>query len=159
MLFRSRNVVTIEDPVEYQIDGVTQIPINSEQGNTFSGVLRSVLRQDPDVILVGEIRDSDTAKIAMQASMTGHMVMSTVHAKDTLGTVFRLLDLGIEPYLIASALNVVLAQRLVRSLCPKCKAETRPTSQQQMKMGRSAEGLSRVYLPEVPGSVTSNHSE
>jgi type II secretory ATPase GspE/PulE/Tfp pilus assembly ATPase PilB-like protein/pSer/pThr/pTyr-binding forkhead associated (FHA) protein len=143
-----RNVVTIEDPVEYQIEGVTQIPINAEQGNTFSSVLRSVLRQDPDVILLGEIRDSDTAKIAMQASMTGHMVMSTVHAKDTLGTVFRLLDLGIEPYLMASALNVVLAQRLVRVLCNKCKTQAKPTTSQQMKMGRAMQGIDSVYIPE-----------
>ena len=143
-----RNVVTIEDPVEYQIEGVTQIPINAEQGNTFSSVLRSVLRQDPDVILLGEIRDSDTAKIAMQASMTGHMVMSTVHAKDTLGTVFRLLDLGIEPYLMASALNVVLAQRLVRVLCNKCKTQAKPTTSQQMKMGRAMQGIDTVYIPE-----------
>ena len=143
-----RNVVTIEDPVEYQIEGVTQIPVSSDQGNTFSTVLRSVLRQDPDVILVGEIRDADTAKIAMQASMTGHLVLSTVHAKDTLSTVFRLMDLGIEPYLLASALNIVLSQRLVRVLCPACKSPVRPTPTQQLKMGRQLEGVSNVFIPE-----------
>ena len=119
----SRNVVTIEDPVEYQLDHVTQIPVNAAgtKENTFGQLLRSVLRQDPDVILVGEIRDEETARTAMQASMTGHLVFSTVHSKDTISAVFRLLDLKVEPYLVSNSLDLVLAQRLVRVLCESCK--------------------------------------
>jgi general secretion pathway protein E len=119
----SRNVVTIEDPVEYPLDHVTQIPVNTAgiKESTFGALLRSVLRQDPDVILVGEIRDEETARTAMQASMTGHLVFSTVHSKDTISAVFRLLDLKVEPYLVANSLDLVLAQRLVRVLCETCK--------------------------------------
>jgi general secretion pathway protein E len=125
-----RNVVTIEDPVEIQLDGVTQIPVNDAQGNSFSALLRSVLRQDPDVILVGEIRDAETARVAVQAGMTGHLVFSTVHSRDTISGMFRLLDLGVEPYVVASGLHVVVAQRLVRQLCPHCKVAKAPTPQQ-----------------------------
>lgn len=142
-----RNVITIEDPPEFNIEGVTQIGINEQQGNTFSSLLRSVLRQDPDVILVGEIRDAETARIAMQASMTGHLVLTTVHARDGLGTIFRLLDLGVEPFLIASALNLVLAQRLVRKLCPYCKVPAKPRLEHLQGMGRHAEGVSQIYFP------------
>ena len=142
-----RNVVTIEDPVEIQLDGVTQLPVNDAAGKTFSALLRSVLRQDPDVILVGEIRDPETARIAMQAAITGHLVFSTVHTKDTAGTIFRLLDLGVEPYMIAQGLHLVLAQRLVRRLCPFCKKRTAPTAEQKTKMGPAAEGVSVVYTP------------
>jgi general secretion pathway protein E len=119
----SRNVVTIEDPVEYQLDHVTQIPVSTAgiKENTFGSLLRSVLRQDPDVILVGEIRDEETARTAMQAAMTGHLVFSTVHSKDTISAIFRLLDLKVEPYLVANSLDLVLAQRLVRVLCDSCK--------------------------------------
>lgn len=117
----TRNVITIEDPVEYQLEGVTQIPIDDHKGNSFGSMLRSVLRQDPDVILVGEIRDEETARTAMQAAMTGHVVFTTLHAKDTVTAVFRLLDLKVEPYLVANALDLVLAQRLVRVLCEHCK--------------------------------------
>ena len=144
---QQRNVVTIEDPVEYQIGGVTQIPVDAQKGNDFATLLRSILRQDPDVILLGEIRDKETSMTAMQAAMTGHLVLSTVHAKDTIGSIFRLLDLGVEPYLVASALNLVVAQRLVRVLCPYCKLEKKPTPQQQMKMGKSVEGMGKIYIP------------
>ena len=129
-----RNVITIEDPVEIQINGVTQLPVNEEQGNTFAALLRSVLRQDPDVILVGEIRDPETAKTAMQAAITGHMVFSTLHTRDTIGTIFRLLDLGVEPYMLAQGLNLVIAQRLVRNLCPHCKTPAKLSSQQIEKV-------------------------
>ena len=142
-----RNVITIEDPPEYEIPGVTQIPINEKQGNTFSSLLRSILRQDPDVILLGEIRDQETAQIALQAAMTGHLVLSTVHARDTIGCVYRLLDLGAERFLVASALNLVLAQRLVRRLCDNCKTPSRPLPQQQVQMGRAGENLSQIYFP------------
>ncbi|MCC6766655.1 MAG: Flp pilus assembly complex ATPase component TadA [Deltaproteobacteria bacterium] len=114
------NIVTIENPIEYQLKGINQVEVNEKQGLTFGSVLRSVLRQDPDVILLGEIRDKETAGIAFQAASTGHLVLSTVHTNDAAGAVTRLLDLGLEPYAIASALNLVVAQRLVRQLCPAC---------------------------------------
>lgn len=129
-----RNVITIEDPVEIQIEGITQIPVDEGKGNTFAALLRSVLRQDPDVILVGEIRDAETARTAIQSAMTGHLVFSTVHARDTVGTVFRLLDLGIEPYLVASGLQLVMAQRLVRKLCPHCRVGLKPNLEQAAKL-------------------------
>ncbi len=140
-----RNVVTIEDPVEYQIEGVTQIPADEKQGNSFGSLLRSVLRQDPDVILVGEIRDEETARTAMQASMTGHLVFSTVHAKDTMSSVFRLLDLKVEPYLVANSLEVVIAQRLLRVLCETCKRPTKVLPVQATRMGRYLEGQTEIY--------------
>ncbi len=129
-----RNVITIEDPVEIQLPGVTQLPVNDDQGNTFANLLRSVLRQDPDVILVGEIRDPETAKTAMQAAITGHLVFSTLHTRDTVGTIFRLLDLGVEPYMLAQGLQLVLAQRLVRQLCQHCKVPQRLTAEQTARI-------------------------
>ncbi|MCW5766899.1 MAG: Flp pilus assembly complex ATPase component TadA, partial [Phycisphaeraceae bacterium] len=141
------NVVTIEDPVEYQLEGVTQIPADDAKGNSFGNLLRSVLRQDPDVILVGEIRDEETARTAMQAAMTGHLVFSTVHSKDSISAVFRLLDLKVEPFLVASSLEVVLAQRLVRSLCENCRRPVRITPGQATRMGKFLEGKSEVYIP------------
>jgi general secretion pathway protein E len=143
----SRNFVTIEDPVEIQIDGVTQLPVDEPEGKSFSALLRSVLRQDPDVILVGEIRDPETARIAMQAAITGHLVFSTVHTTSTVGTIFRLLDLGVEPYLIAQGLHLVLAQRLVRQLCPYCKKPTKPTPEQLAKMPNHGEGVKQIFVP------------
>lgn len=140
-----RNVITIEDPVEHHLDHVTQIPVNADQGATFGSLLRSVLRQDPDVILVGEIRDEETARVAMQAAMTGHLVFSTVHSKDTIGAVFRLLDLGVEPYLVANSMDLIIAQRLVRALCEHCKRGVRVTPGQATRMGRFLEGKHEVY--------------
>ena len=140
-----RNVITIEDPVEIQLPGVTQLPVKEDQGNTFAALLRSVLRQDPDVILVGEIRDPDTAKTAMQASITGHLVFSTLHTRDTIGTIFRLLDLGIEPYMLAQGLNLVLAQRLVRQLCPHCKVPQRLTKEQTQRVVAAVPNFKQAY--------------
>jgi general secretion pathway protein E/type IV pilus assembly protein PilB len=117
-----RKIITIEDPIEYQLRGVNQIQVNEKSGLTFARGLRSILRHDPDVILVGEIRDQETAQIAVQASLTGHLVFSTLHTNDASGAVTRLVDMGVEPYLVASSLESVLAQRLVRVLCPHCKA-------------------------------------
>ncbi|MGA2496720.1 MAG: ATPase, T2SS/T4P/T4SS family [Tepidisphaeraceae bacterium] len=142
-----RNVVTIENPVEVQIDGVTQLPVDESAEKTFSSLLRSVLRQDPDVIMVGEIRDTETARIAMQAAITGHLVLSTVHTRDTIGTIFRLLDLGAEPYMVAQGLHIVLAQRLTRQLCRYCRAAVAPTPQQLAKMGPAAEGVKQIFVP------------
>jgi len=115
-----RNIITIEDPVEYRFKNINQIQVNPRAGLTFASGLRSILRLDPDVILVGEIRDAETARIAIQSALTGHLVLSSIHANDAVGVVFRLLDLGIEPFLVASALISVIAQRMVRRVCPDC---------------------------------------
>ena len=125
-----RKIVTIEDPIEYQLKGVNQIQVSEKSGLTFARGLRSILRHDPDVILIGEIRDQETAQIAVQASLTGHLVFSTLHTNDAAGAVTRLVDMGVEPYLVASSLEAVLAQRLVRLLCPHCRAiDDSPTTQ------------------------------
>ena len=116
-----RKIITIEDPIEYQLKGVNQIQVSEKSGLTFARGLRSILRHDPDVVLIGEIRDEETARIAVQASLTGHLVFSTLHTNDAAGAVTRLVDMGVEPYLVASSLEAVLAQRLVRVLCPHCK--------------------------------------
>ena len=116
-----RKIITIEDPVEYQLKGINQIQVSEKAGMTFGRGLRAILRHDPDVVLVGEIRDQETAQIAVQASLTGHMVFSTLHTNDAPGALTRLVDMGVEPYLVASSLEAVLAQRLVRVLCPECK--------------------------------------
>ena len=123
-----KNIITIEDPVEYQLKGIGQIQINPRIGLTFASGLRSILRQDPDIIMVGEIRDYDTAEIAIQASLTGHLVLSTLHTTDASSAVARLLDMGMEPFLVASSLAAVLAQRLVRTLCPFCRKSYVPTA-------------------------------
>jgi type II secretory ATPase GspE/PulE/Tfp pilus assembly ATPase PilB-like protein len=125
-----RKIITVEDPVEYQLKGVNQIQVNEKSGLTFARGLRSILRHDPDVILIGEIRDQETAQIAVQASLTGHLVFSTLHTNDAPGAVTRLVDMGVEPYLVASSLEAVLAQRLVRVLCTHCKQiDDSPTAQ------------------------------
>jgi general secretion pathway protein E/type IV pilus assembly protein PilB len=118
-----RKIITIEDPVEYQMRGVNQIQVNTKSGLTFASGLRAILRHDPDVVLVGEIRDKETAEIAVQASLTGHLVFSTLHTNDAPGAATRLIDMGVEPYLVASSLEVVVAQRLVRVICKQCKEE------------------------------------
>jgi general secretion pathway protein E/type IV pilus assembly protein PilB len=136
-----RKIITVEDPVEYQLKGVNQIQVNEKSGLTFARGLRSILRHDPDVILIGEIRDAETAQIAVQASLTGHLVFSTLHTNDAPGALTRLVDMGVEPYLVASSLEAVLAQRLVRVLCPHCKqVDTSGTAQQlKVKLGIPAE--------------------
>lgn len=116
------NIITIEDPVEYQLEGVNQIALNTKAGLTFANGLRAIVRQDPDIIMVGEIRDEETARIAVQAALTGHLVLSTLHTNSAVGAITRLLDMGIEPYLLASCLRGVVAQRLVRRVCHKCEA-------------------------------------
>lgn len=121
-----KNIITIEDPIEYQLKGVGQIQVNSRIDLTFANGLRSVLRQDPDIIMVGEIRDAETAEIAMQSSLTGHLVLSTLHTNDSATAVTRLIDMGVEPFMVASALSAVIAQRLVRVICPYCKEEYKP---------------------------------
>jgi type IV pilus assembly protein PilB len=119
-----KNIITIEDPVEYQLDGITQVQVNTKAGLTFAGGLRSMMRADPDIIMVGEIRDRETAQIAIEAALTGHLVLSTLHTNDAPGAVTRLIEMGIEPFLVGSAVDCVVAQRLARLLCEECKART-----------------------------------
>jgi len=139
-----KNVTTIEDPIEYNLEGINQVSILEKAGRTFPSVLRSVLRQDPDVIMVGEMRDVDTATIAMQAALTGHLVFSTIHTNNTVATITRLRNLGIPSYLIASTIIGIIAQRLVRVICPSCKTNDSPKEEMLMKIGlsqREAEGM------------------
>ena len=134
------NMISLEDPVEFQIDGVTQVAINEKVGLTFASALRACLRQDPDIICIGEIRDGETAEIAMRAAMTGHLVLSTIHTEDTISAIDRLKDMGIEPYLIAGSVRGVVSQRLVRRICPNCKMEVEP----------DAEALDLVGIRKTP---------
>jgi general secretion pathway protein E len=138
------NILTIEDPVEYQLQGVGQVHVNPKIDLTFANGLRSFLRQDPDVIMVGEIRDRETAEIAIQASLTGHMVMSTVHTNDAAGAVTRLVDMQVEPFLVASSLIGVLAQRLVRVVCPDCRVAYTPTAEELAEIGIDAAKLGTI---------------
>ncbi len=129
------NLMTLEDPVEYNIDGINQVQINEKTGMTFAGGLRSILRQDPDIIAVGEIRDGETAQIAMRSAITGHLVLSTLHTNNSLAAIDRLLDIGVEPYLISAALRGVIAQRLVRKICPYCREEYTPSAEELTSIG------------------------
>jgi general secretion pathway protein E len=122
----AEKIITVEDPVEYHLPGVTQVPVHAKAGVTFAAALRSLLRQDPDVLMVGEMRDAETAGIAVQAAMTGHLVFSTLHTNDAVSAITRLADLGVEPYMIASSLEGILAQRLVRRICPECRTRYQP---------------------------------
>jgi len=130
-----KNVITIEDPIEYQLEGISQIQVASKKGMTFATSLRHVLRQDPDVIMIGEVRDVETARMAIQSSLTGHLVFSTLHTNDAAGAVTRLLDLGVEPYLVSSSLIAIVAQRLVRRVCPDCRQPSQPTAQELSELG------------------------
>ncbi len=130
-----KNVITIEDPIEYQLEGISQIQVAAKKGMTFATSLRHVLRQDPDVIMVGEVRDIETARMAIQSSLTGHLVFSTLHTNDSAGALTRLLDLGVEPYLVSSSLIAVIAQRLVRKVCPHCKEAAEPTPHELRELG------------------------
>lgn len=142
-----QNIITVEDPVEYKMNNVTQIEINTKAGQTFAGSLRSILRQDPDVVLIGEIRDDETARIACQAANTGHMVFSTVHANDTLSALYRLYDLGVEPFLLSSALSGILGQRLVRKLCNQCKEPYKPKPELLKQAGLPPDKIEFFYRP------------
>ena len=143
-----RNIITIEDPVEYQLAGVGQIQVNEKIGMTFASGLRSVLRQDPDVIMVGEIRDPETADIAIHAALTGHLVLSTLHTNDAPTAATRLLDLGIPPYLLSSSLLGAMAQRLVRNLCPHCKQPCDPDPNDLYRLGiQKVPAGSQFYKP------------
>lgn len=141
-----KNILTIEDPVEYELEGVGQIQVNPKIGLTFADGLRSIVRQDPDVILIGEIRDAETAAIAVQSALTGHLVFSTLHTNDAPGAVTRLFDMGVEPFLLSSVLRAVVAQRLVRMLCPHCREAYLPDTQELEKLGAARS----VYVPGQP---------
>jgi general secretion pathway protein E len=136
-----KNILTIEDPIEYQLKGIGQIPVNAKVGLTFASGLRSIVRQDPDVILVGEIRDLETAEIAIQAALTGHLVFSTLHTNDSASAVTRLIDMGIEPFLVTSSVNAIVAQRLARKICKSCRQPYYPESESLLEVGLSQELL------------------
>lgn len=141
---REKNVVSIEDPIEYQLEGVSQTPVYAKSGLTFASALRSILRQDPDVIILGEIRDQETAEIAMRAALTGHLVISTIHSNTALDAIYRLQDIGVDPFLISSSLTGILSQRLIRELCPSCKTKASSTE----KLSRLLEAdidVSEIY--------------
>ncbi|MBA2731765.1 MAG: type II/IV secretion system protein [Acidobacteria bacterium] len=151
-------IITIEDPVEYQLHGITQIPVNEKKGLTFARGLRSILRHDPDKIMVGEIRDEETAQIAIQSALTGHLVFTTVHANNVIDVIGRFLNMGVEPYNFVSSLNCVLAQRLVRILCPVCKRPYHPPDTELMESGlRPEEQAGRVFYMSV-GCDACNHT-
>jgi type II secretory ATPase GspE/PulE/Tfp pilus assembly ATPase PilB-like protein len=134
-------VLTLEDPIEYQLEGISQTQINNKKGLTFASGLRNVLRQDPDIIMVGEIRDQETAVMAIQSALTGHLVFSTLHTNDAASAITRLLDLGIEPYLVASSVIGVVAQRLVRKICPKCRYSSSASPDDLLALGLSPQDL------------------
>ncbi len=141
------NIITVEDPVEANIDGINQVQVNPKANLTFASALRSILRQDPDIIMIGEIRDTETAEIAVQASITGHMVVSTLHTNSAASTVTRLADMGIEPYLIADSTVGIIAQRLVRRLCNSCKVGTTPDADERELLGLKADEPVKIYKP------------
>jgi general secretion pathway protein E len=142
-----RKILTIEDPIEYRLAGINQTQVSPQIGLTFAAALRSFLRQDPDVMMVGEIRDLETAQVAVQAALTGHTILSTLHTNGAAAAVTRLLDMGVEPFLITSTLNAVLAQRLVRRLCPHCRETFSPTPEMFEALGVNPVGLDRLWRP------------
>jgi len=150
-----KNIITIEDPIEYQLRGIGQMQVSPKIELTFAAGLRSILRQDPDVIMIGEIRDAETAEIAIQAALTGHLVFSTLHTNDSFGAVSRLLDMGVEPYLVSSSLLGVMAQRLVRRVCPECRQAYRPTEDEVRDIGLTPQAIQAgpFYRPG-PGCET-----
>ena len=149
-----KNVITIEDPIEYHLEGVSQIQVADKKGLTFASGLRSLLRQDPDVMMVGEVRDEETARIAIQAALTGHLVFSTMHTNDAAGAVTRMLDIKVEPYLVASSLIAVIAQRLVRRICDECKVPGEPSDDELRSLGISRDQISEGQLWTGKGCET-----
>ena len=141
------NIITIEDPVEYKMTSVNQIEINTKSGETFGKSLRNILRQDPDVVMIGEIRDEETAKVCCQAANTGHMVFSTIHANDSITALFRLIDLGVEPFMLSSSISAILGQRLGRKLCPHCKKSYQPNPEFLKQAGLPADKVKELFRP------------
>nr|WP_225902054.1 ATPase, T2SS/T4P/T4SS family [Escherichia coli] len=151
----SRNILTVEDPIEYMIEGIGQTQVNTRVGMTFARGLRAILRQDPDVVMVGEIRDTETAEIAVQASLTGHLVLSTLHTNTAVGAITRLQDMGVEPFLLSSSLTGVMAQRLVRTLCPDCRQPAPATDEEKRLLGITDARTVTLYHPQ--GCPACNH--
>jgi general secretion pathway protein E len=147
------NILTVEDPVEYDMLGINQMQVNPKIALTFASGLRSFLRQDPDVIMVGEIRDRETAEIAIHASLTGHLVLSTIHTNDAAGALTRLVEMGIEPFLVASSMLAMLAQRLVRVLCKECREPFKPTDEQLAQIGLNREKVGRFWSDKAGDRV------
>ncbi len=145
------NIITVEDPVEYQMAGIAQVQVKEKIGLTFAAALRSILRQDPDIVMIGETRDQETAQIAIQAALTGHLVLSTLHTNSAAATITRLIDMGIEPFLIASTIVAVVAQRLVRRLCENCKKPFKPTEEALKRIGISPEEAKNITFYEAKG--------
>ena len=154
----TEKLMTTEDPVEYEIDGIVQMPIDAEIGNTFAQCLRSILRQDPDKILVGEIRDRETAQIAVQASLTGHLVFSTLHTNDAPSTITRLKDMGIPEFLITATIQAILAQRLVRRICKECRTEIKPSEEQLAELGLTPADVAGKCFYQGAGCVACNNT-
>jgi type IV pilus assembly protein PilB len=152
------NIMTAEDPVEYNIDGINQVHINDDIGLSFAKCLRAFLRQDPNIIMVGEIRDSDTASIATKAALTGHLVLSTVHTNDAPSTIDRLVDMGIQPFLVAASVNLILAQRLVRKVCQKCKASVEVHGEALRELGISAADAKSIVFYKGRGCTSCNNT-
>jgi len=150
------NIITVEDPVEMIMENMTQVEVNTKTGLTFATVMRSILRQDPDVVMVGEIRDEETAKIAMTLSITGHLVFSTLHTYDSPSAVLRLVDMGVEPYMVYSALSAVISQRLVRKLCPHCRRQYEADADEKRLLG--VDPLEELYLYKARGCDECNHT-
>ncbi|RLB74885.1 MAG: hypothetical protein DRH15_14935, partial [Deltaproteobacteria bacterium] len=141
-----KNIVTVEDPVEYQIEGVNQVPVNPKRGLTFAAALRSILRQDPDIVMIGEIRDLETAEIAVKAALTGHLVLSTLHTNDAASTITRLVDMGIDPFMVASSVLLCSAQRLGRRLCNYCKQPVEIPKERLISLGLMEEDIERFGM-------------
>jgi type IV pilus assembly protein PilB len=148
-----RNIITVEDPVEYRLPGINQVQIHPKAGLTFAGALRSILRADPDIVLVGEIRDKETAIIGIEAALTGHLVLSTLHTNDASSTPMRLVEMGVEPFLVTSALDCVVAQRLARRLCDKCKEPYQPTEAELLEAGWPMEELDEGEWPTLHRAI------
>ena len=153
-----RKIITVEDPVEYQMSGINQVQVNKDVGLDFSAALRSILRQAPNIVMIGEIRDHETADIAMEAALTGHLVFSTLHTNDAPSAVTRLLDIGVKPFLVASALRAAMAQRLVRAICEKCRDEYVPTDRELRMLGSISKNVSSGKMFKGKGCASCNQS-
>ena len=147
------NIITLEDPIEYFLEGINQSQVHEEIGYTFASGLRHILRQDPDVIMVGEIRDKETASLATNAALTGHVVLSTLHTNDTVGVIPRLIDMGVEKYLIAPTVNLAIAQRLLRKLCKKCKIKTEPNTAEKKMLDQAIKNIPAAYRKDIPSET------
>jgi len=152
------NIITVEDPVEYQLNGIGQVQVKSKVGLTFAAALRSILRQDPDIVMIGETRDQETAQIAVQAALTGHLVLSTLHTNNAPASITRLLDMGVEPYLIASSVVLVVAQRLVRSLCDVCKKPYKPSKDVLRSIGLTEKEAASITFYKPVGCDECNQT-